>query len=353
MIPQTDQTGAQEPVCPPAHSIWPLATKRSETYIPPEPSQPTHALTLSLERLESVAPTATAEKERREIQNLAIQVLCDYDPGYTPAEIVRRWAHRQLVRAGQYRPPFDLLPIATGMGATVERLSLESNGRVLINGDRAIILLNASAHPEQQRCTLAHELTHIFFRRVAEHVLADRPDSLREVNEWGNSERQEWLCDLGAAELLAPEPFFRSAWKKTRARGMVLGERLAEQFQCSLTFALRRLVALGYRSIVTEWSLRDRAGSTIKLRTERSCSSLRRKIYIPVHKPANHGPIVDALDTSEALRTRMVVEVRGLPWGAYTVEAKRVAEGRVISTIDLESFELVKPAHSYLVLNLL
>jgi Zn-dependent peptidase ImmA (M78 family) len=311
------------------------------------------AVARALEQLQSVAPRATARDEREKIQSLAIEVLRDYDHGRAPDEAVRRWAHRQLRRTGQQHPPFDVLKVAASMGAAVYHVPLESNGRVLIKGDQAIVFLNTHAQPEEQRFTLCHELAHVFFRRAAESVLADRPDRLRAVNEWGNSEHQERLCDIGAAELLTPLAHFRAACRETNARGIILGEHLAERFQCSLTVALRRLVKLGCRVIVTEWSLRERPGSTVKLRTDWSLSPLGRTIYVPIHKPTNHGPVADALHADDAQSARMVVEIRGLRRGSYIVQAKQVAEGRVVSVVDLESFQPAEEDKLHPVLGLL
>lgn len=131
--------------------------------------------------------------------------------------------------------------IAYHCGAVIMRQPLSGcEGRLLGNGDRAIITVNASSSDARQRFSAAHELGHWVRHRgrLAHYCTA-------EMIAWGRPQKNaEAEANRFAADLLMPDYMFRP---RAAQRPIVFDtvRELARTFRTSLTSTAIRLVERG------------------------------------------------------------------------------------------------------------
>jgi Zn-dependent peptidase ImmA (M78 family) len=92
------------------------------------------------------------------------------------------------------------------------------------------VIVNIEEPEERQRFSFAHEIVHTFFREVEPNVLTP-------------SQKEERLCDLGAAELTMPLRRF-SAEMQGQVLCLDLFDQLSEEFKVSLQAVGRRAVGI-------------------------------------------------------------------------------------------------------------
>lgn len=159
------------------------------------------------------APTISDAQQRTNWAHPSVLALLAAHPGQTDPEAIVRARAREMVREakslGWTGPPFDLELLAELWGIKVRQANL-GNGtdaliRALPNG-RLEILWHEGTSPARKNFSIAHEISHTFFPDCYEVVRCrsearDRFDSEREL---------EYLCNIGAAELLFPIDDFLS-----------------------------------------------------------------------------------------------------------------------------------------------
>jgi len=149
-------------------------------------------------------------------------------------------AEQVLVSLGITDPSeIDLEAIAWTMGARVRYRPLEScEARIVGNGDRAVITVNAGSHPRRQRFSIGHELGH--WRHHRRRILTCQAE---DIGRAGNGRpMSERTADNFAAQLLMPgylfDPVSRSHPKLTFQTVRII----ADVFDTSLTSTAIRLV---------------------------------------------------------------------------------------------------------------
>ena len=120
-----------------------------------------------------------------------------------PIEIIKDKGRAIVLEAfnrGWYGPPFDLIELAKLQEISVTPYELVHDARIKPIGprDKYLIEYNPSQSPARINFSLAHEISHTFFSDCAETVRN------RETKIEGNSWELEFLCNIGAAELLLP-----------------------------------------------------------------------------------------------------------------------------------------------------
>jgi hypothetical protein len=122
--------------------------------------------------------------------------------------------------------------------------------------------VNADRPETRQRFSIAHEISHAFFPEYAAKAWC-RTDA-RYRNRANPDDFLEMLCDIGAAELLLPEPWFsRDAAAATSADGLA---DLATTYRASREATLRRYAEMSSESAVAvflSWKLKPTQRGTV------------------------------------------------------------------------------------------
>jgi hypothetical protein len=205
-------------------------------------------------------------------------------------------------------------------------------GSIHYESSSYVVRLRASDSIQRRRFTFAHEVVHTFF------LEADAESSSRTdegVGEFQNDSGEEYLCDIGAAELLLPrEPFTRLCPDRAKMSDVV---KLARTFDSSIEATARRAVSLAstpMHMVVLQQrlkpielrQLRQRALPGLefpvpvpRLRVVYAVSN--RNLYIPKHKSADpDSPLADSLITG----TASFVGPTGLTPGTFEVSAQHL-----------------------------
>lgn len=139
----------------------------------------------------------------------ALQEVASKDEGNTPAEVVK---HRtdSFIKMFYGRfvngPPFNPEILASLMGARVEykKPFLGEEAQLIPFADHLLIRCNPYRPRVRQNFSLFHELSHILLMDFQIHTSCKRASQ----REPGVDDEIEKLCDISAAELLMPPPWF-------------------------------------------------------------------------------------------------------------------------------------------------
>src|SRR5271166_1837951 len=144
--------------------------------------------------------------------------------------------------SGTLVPPYDPGALAQVLGVSeIRRKALDCDGRIVSGFTGLAIELNKQDDQSQRvRFTFAHEVGHLILWKCA--------GTVRAVAARGQSgpTEIERLCDMLAAEILAPEADLRAMLRIQRTGRPPAAEtvrRVAEKFKTSLHFAAVRLRA--------------------------------------------------------------------------------------------------------------
>jgi len=137
---------------------------------------------------------------------------------------------------------FSLDDLVFGRGAMLQYETIEgAEGRIVFNGDDAIITVNASIeNTGKRRFVLAHELGHF---EMHKNVLPAFADNDKTLNDWHTKGEHELEANDFAKELLMPEKSFKPLCQGKFSMDMV--KTLSSTFQTSLTATLLRYRDLG------------------------------------------------------------------------------------------------------------
>ncbi len=144
--------------------------------------------------------------------------------------------------SGTLVPPYDPGALAQVLGVSeVRRKALDCDGRIVRGFTGLAIELNKQDDQSQRvRFTFAHEVGHLILWKSAGAVRAVA------ARGHGAPTEIERLCDMLAAEILAPEADLRAMFRVERTGRPPAAEtvrRVAERFKTSLHFAAVRLRA--------------------------------------------------------------------------------------------------------------
>ena len=127
-----------------------------------------------------------------------------------PEEIIRSLVRNKLDEAknsGWSGPPFDPRILASIMGIQCEesRKLVHSEDAELhsTSAGRLVIRYNPDKPKTRQNFSIAHEISHTFFPEYQ-----DKYKARHKVGRFDPSSEVEFLCDLGASEIILPAPDF-------------------------------------------------------------------------------------------------------------------------------------------------
>lgn len=157
----------------------------------------------------------------------------------------------------------DILASLRGIGRSEEAPVHSSDAELVPDGRGGMTMrVNVDRPETRQRFSIAHEISHTFFPEYTTKAWC-RTDARYRKRE--NAEDfLEMLCDIGAAELLFPQPWFgRDAAAVTDAAGLI---RLATTYHASREAAIRRYVETSPESVAAvffAWKLKPTQKGTV------------------------------------------------------------------------------------------
>jgi Zn-dependent peptidase ImmA (M78 family) len=136
--------------------------------------------------------------------------------------------------------PIDVQMLASFRGiAAINQVDQAEAGCIFCDGERLVVHIRDTDSAERQRFTICHETIHTFFPGFREERRR-RTDT--KVGTYDYSQLEEYLCDLGAAELLLPRKPFLAALPAQPHIDDVIA--LADTFEASLEATAIRTVNL-------------------------------------------------------------------------------------------------------------
>src|SRR5258708_5379239 len=123
--------------------------------------------------------------------------------GTDPEVVIRRLCGELLAEAGA-SVPVDMRMLASFCGvAEVAVTDQDEAGCIYFTGERLVIRTRGADSEQRRRFTVGHEINHTFFPGFRDERRS-RADAA--VGRFDRSQTEEYLCDVGAAELLLPRP---------------------------------------------------------------------------------------------------------------------------------------------------
>jgi Zn-dependent peptidase ImmA (M78 family) len=178
-------------------------------------------------------------KRNRPPDVLVRRFLDQHQWSSAPEKLVVRLCEDLLEDAG-VSVPIDVRLLASFRGiAAIKEVDQPEAGCIFCDGERLVVHLRGSDSAERQRFTICHEIIHTFFPGFREERRT-RTDS--KVGTYDPNQLEEYLCDLGAAELLLPHKPFLAALPAEPDLDDVI--ELAEMFDASLEATAIRTVNL-------------------------------------------------------------------------------------------------------------
>ena len=162
-----------------------------------------------------------------------------------PEEIIRHLARNEIADARNYGlsgPPFDPRILASIMGIQYEESkqlihSQDAELQPIGKGNTDLIIrYNPDKPKTRQNFSIAHEIAHTFFPEYRDQYKAHH-----KIGKFNPDSEVEFLCDLGASEIIMPSPEFNIDVKE---RGISLKslERLAKRYNASLEATAIRMI---------------------------------------------------------------------------------------------------------------
>lgn len=150
-----------------------------------------------------------------------------------------------LLKSVGWQKPGDLSlkEIASYCNAFVkEELLNNSEGRILINGESAIITIDSKiVQPSRKNFVIAHELGHF---RLHKNIKPLFSDTEKELQEWYAKGKHEQEANSFASELLMPSFLFKEQVKRKNLDLNLIRE-VSDYFQTSLTATILKYKDLG------------------------------------------------------------------------------------------------------------
>ena len=260
-----------------------------------------------------------------------------------PKEIIRSLVRNELVEAknsGWSGPPFDPRFIASIMGIQYEesrKLVYSADAELhTIEDRRVVIRYNPDRPRTRQNFSIAHEISHTLFPGYKEQYRARH-----KIGRFDPSSEVEFLCDIGASEIILPTPEFDS---DVSQRGISLEslEELSKLYEASKEASAIRMITtnrypcammvLGYSYKPTELPQIEKAKHQLnlfddcspglppmKLRVQFCIRSKQFSTFIPKDKSIDESsPLYKVSVTQEAFQGNFVLDLeeRGIEFYA-------------------------------------
>ena len=225
-----------------------------------------------------------------------------------PEKIIRHLARHEIANArnhGWSGPPFAPQILASIMGIPCEKSEklFRSEDAELhpIGEGRSAIKYNPNRPKTRQNFSIAHEIAHTFFPEYE-----DQYKTRHRIGQFNPANEVEFLCDLGASEIIMPTPEFDLDVKSMGISLKTL-EKLSKLYEASSEATAIRMITtnLGYSALmVLDYShkpselrqienARDQLNlfsdcpwvpPPMKLRVQYSVPAKNFSVYIPKHK---------------------------------------------------------------------
>jgi Zn-dependent peptidase ImmA (M78 family) len=228
-----------------------------------------------------------------------VRRLIDENGGGDPREIIRAYADELRRGAGQTKLPIKVDLIRSYLGIRKREGDYDFAGRIYAEESGQLVMnLRATDLPERRRFTCAHELIHPAFPgfRLESRYRLDTQVGTNTAQR----AQEEYLCDLGAAELLMPAELVRGAY--SAADGLDDVERLSVDAEVSLEAAANRLVGLSDEpTILLVLEVMHKPADTRALRRGeeiepklrvRYCVANETDRFVPKFKSADDGSVL-------------------------------------------------------------
>ncbi len=159
--------------------------------------------------------------------------------GADPETVIRRLCDRLLAEAG-VTVPVDMRVLASFRGvADIAVVDQDEAGCIYFDGDHLVIHTRRADSEERRRFTIGHEINHTFFPGFRDER---RSRSDASVGRYDRSRTEEYLCDIGGAELLLPHSEVRR--RLTSSIDLAAIIELARTFQATIEATALRAAAL-------------------------------------------------------------------------------------------------------------
>ena len=163
-----------------------------------------------------------------------------------PKEIIRSLVRNQLSEARTYGwggPPFDPRFLASTLGIRCEEsreltYSEDAELHPTTNG-RLAIRYNPDRPKTRQNFSIAHEISHTLFPGYQ-----DQYKARHKVGRFDSSSEVEFLCDLGASEIILPTPEFDSDVRQ-RSISLESLDQLSTRYEASREATAIRMTGTG------------------------------------------------------------------------------------------------------------
>jgi hypothetical protein len=286
----------------------------------------------------------------REWRDPLVQKLMKRHRGRDPQAIVAGAAQSFLVEAGQVSFPIDVESVASLLGIKRRVGEYPFAGRIFAEPNGQLVMdLSDGDSPSRRRFTCGHEITHTVFpgftRETRYRVDTTVGGHARARNE------EEFLCDMGAAELLLPGELVRASYDL--GNGLEEVEDLAEAAEASLEASANRLIDVSEEPVglivfevghkpADRAAIRKGMEVSPKLRVRYAkCKDIAA--YIPRFKSANDDSVYcQALATAGTVKGEAELPGVGRRHPFY-IEAKRY-DRKSKDGVTQRVFSLIRPA---------
>lgn len=218
--------------------------------------------------------------------------------GLQPKKLFARKANEIRIAKKIDGPPFDPYEYAEALGVEVKEVENLPMDGLLKRAESGVFVvqLKKEASRSRKNFTLAHELAHTFYyNHLMKHSVRFRGNRAADPEE-------EFLCNIGASELLMPAKVFQRDLMKYRQNGLITPATLIQLlrlYQVSLqavmirsTELMREITCAIWRraaaAINLEWISPKKVGRLVLCQTRKSSIELAFE---------NPGEIVTAADS--------------------------------------------------------
>lgn len=287
---------------------------------------------------EEIAATPLAECAGRRWHSPAALSLCAACRTDDPVAAIRVLA-RYLVAESELRRPAENLPLLASLQDVVgiEACEMSDAGRLVPTARGLVIQVNRAHSDARRAFSASHEICHTLIPSFGMGVKRrlDVSTGFYEVDA-----EEEYLCDIGASEILLPTQAFQDALGTLRPCIQVLAS-LAAEFGASLEATAIKLVRFGSAEIgVIVWEpgwkpcqVRDIAEPSLfdarevppppqKLRIRYACcSGAMREHFFPKSKSTDEGSLIDQAYRSGGVVSGRMELVTGKGTRSFEMEA--------------------------------
>lgn len=202
-----------------------------------------------------------------------------------PEVAIIKSAEHLVKNANYIKPPVDVFKLARIQGIRIEKIErMSCDGRLIPTADSSFIIeISQNTTFERMRFTVAHELAHQLL--LGEKFFSLSTKEKAEILNILNPDREvEYLCNLGASEILMPTYLFEP---RLRQYGISINAlySLSRDFQTSIKSTAIRIVRADEHCIFILWKLMSKPGATEELRIDWSATP--RGIFLPRYARPN------------------------------------------------------------------